>query len=926
MVTLLIFLFGSMIQLTEVPTVQAAAIKISSIAHSDVTQTGWIETWSKQGGTPNGYYVYINNKQVSNLITNTSYTVTGETPGTTYSVRIVANNNGFLVYSPVDSVTTLSTPPTLTPAADSFSTSGTVSLTYDDNSNWDSNITSLTIDGTTTVPGGAFGEGGGSIYIGGSSFNGAGTHTVVIHATGYADATVTVNLVVPSTDAKLSGLNLNQGTLSPTFTSGTTSYTASVGNSVTSLTLTPTTDQGNAMVTVNGSPVSSGSASSSIPLNVGRNTISVIVTAQDGTTTETYTLDVTRAPNSPTGLSVGDVTSTGGLVSWSSVTGATGYDVYENGSEIANNVTDTNYHVTGLSSGTSYTVTVASVLNGVESAKSQPITVTTVTNPLTISVSPTVISTSGSVYVSGNAAGNAQVTLSSNDGGSWSGNGSSTSSTVYSVYANSQGAYNISWTAPTTPGVFTLSATSDGTTVDQAVAVTPLTNPVSTTPVTASSTANTIKNFSGLANPDSQTSNVQIDIPQGAFGTDTSVFVTSTSNTSKITPNGMKVVADVGVNFSGTPTQPLTVTIQNPKIEPGDVVYKILSNGTYQQIPSSNATVTSGQAVISFENDPTFVVTKPIGIVAGPVPPFINTVFFTENPKVGTPYHGQVSVVSGMQPYTWSITNGSLPKGLTLNNQGEISGIPTGLGGQYTFTVQVMDANHLTATRQLSLSVDGPSSYPTISMPNINATTVGTPYSQTLSATGGSAPYAWSVTQGTLPTGFTLNSQTGTLTGTPMTGGQTAVTVKVTDAYGNTATQTLTLDALKADQRAIVWNGKVQNVPAIVGNDGGTQTTYMPIWYVMQWLNSMGIQSTWNGHTWQMTSSGAVDLSNVQAGSGSTSIYLNGMLVQDVDTSTAVDPSTGKATTYMPIYYVEQILKRFGFTSTWDGTTWTVTK
>jgi hypothetical protein len=99
----------------------------------------------------------------------------------------------------------------------------------------------------------------------------------------------------------------------------------------------------------------------------------------------------------------------------------------------------------------------------------------------------------------------------------------------------------------------------------------------------------------------------------------------------------------------------------------------------------------------------------------------------------------------------------------------------------------------------------------------------------------------------------------------------------------------------------------------------------MPIWYVMQWLKSMDIQSTWNGHQWQMTSSSQVDLTNVQAGSGNTSIYLNGTLVQNVNTKAVVDPSSGKPTTYMPIWYVEQILNQVGLTSTWDGMTWTVT-
>jgi hypothetical protein len=87
----------------------------------------------------------------------------------------------------------------------------------------------------------------------------------------------------------------SSGTLSPVFAASTTSYTASVANSVSSITLTPTVTDANATVKVNNVTVASGAASGPINLNVGSNTITTVVTAQDGTTTQTYTLTVTRA-------------------------------------------------------------------------------------------------------------------------------------------------------------------------------------------------------------------------------------------------------------------------------------------------------------------------------------------------------------------------------------------------------------------------------------------------------------------------------------------------------------------------------------------------------------------------------------------------------------------------------------------------------
>ncbi|MFC3068576.1 cadherin-like beta sandwich domain-containing protein [Phenylobacterium soli] len=107
-----------------------------------------------------------------------------------------------------------------------------------------------------------------------------------------------------STDATLSGLTLSAGTLSPSFAAATTSYTASVANAVSSITVTPTLNDPTASMTVNGSAVTSGSASGSIALNVGANTITVATTAQDGVTTNSYVVTVTRASASLTAQTI----------------------------------------------------------------------------------------------------------------------------------------------------------------------------------------------------------------------------------------------------------------------------------------------------------------------------------------------------------------------------------------------------------------------------------------------------------------------------------------------------------------------------------------------------------------------------------------------------------------------------------------------
>ena len=114
---------------------------------------------------------------------------------------------------------------------------------------------------------------------------------------------------VPSADATLSDLVVT-GTggavsLAPSFAAGTTSYTASVTNAVASATVTPTTSAAGASVTVDGVAVTSGSPSSAIALNVGSNVISVVVTAPDPSSTQTYTITITRQAASGGGGSGG---------------------------------------------------------------------------------------------------------------------------------------------------------------------------------------------------------------------------------------------------------------------------------------------------------------------------------------------------------------------------------------------------------------------------------------------------------------------------------------------------------------------------------------------------------------------------------------------------------------------------------------------
>jgi hypothetical protein len=161
--------------------------------------------------------------------------------------------------------------------------------------------TSLTVTPTVsdptarvTVQGSAVASGAPSVPI--ALAVGATAITTVVTAQDGTtrDYTITVTRA-GAADAALSGLALSEGALSPAFAAGTTAYTTSVGEAVSSITVTPQTADAAASVTVDGRPVARGASSAAVPLAVGETVVSIVVTAQDSTTTTAYTVTVTRA-------------------------------------------------------------------------------------------------------------------------------------------------------------------------------------------------------------------------------------------------------------------------------------------------------------------------------------------------------------------------------------------------------------------------------------------------------------------------------------------------------------------------------------------------------------------------------------------------------------------------------------------------------
>lgn len=142
-------------------------------------------------------------------------------------------------------------------------------------------------------------------------------------------------------------------------------------------------------------------------------------------------------------------------------------------------------------------------------------------------------------------------------------------------------------------------------------------------------------------------------------------------------------------------------------------------------------------------------------------------------------YSAQLSASGGIGPYTFAVTSGGLPSGLTLSSGGLVSGTPT-TDGSFTFTLTASDTNSVdTGSRAYTISITGAL---TLSPSTLPPGTVGTPYNATITASGGVPPYAYALSQSDPNAGLSINPVTGQITGTPLAIGSYSVTVSAVDS------------------------------------------------------------------------------------------------------------------------------------------------
>ncbi|HET9058713.1 MAG TPA: G1 family glutamic endopeptidase [Acidimicrobiales bacterium] len=148
--------------------------------------------------------------------------------------------------------------------------------------------------------------------------------------------------------------------------------------------------------------------------------------------------------------------------------------------------------------------------------------------------------------------------------------------------------------------------------------------------------------------------------------------------------------------------------------------------------------------------------------------------------STGVAYDVQLSASGGRGPYSWLLTGGALPAGVELSPNGQISGTPS-VAGSYSFRLRASDSSVPVKTASGSLTLHVRLTPVSITSPNLAGGTIGSPYTDTLTATGGHAPYTWGLASGQLQAGLTL-SNTGVISGTPTQSGTSVVRLRVTDS------------------------------------------------------------------------------------------------------------------------------------------------
>jgi len=245
------------------------------------------------------------------------------------------------------------------------------------------------------------------------------------------------------------------------------------------------------------------------------------------------------------------------------------------------------------------------------------------------------------------------------------------------------------------------------------------------------------------------------------------------------------------VNLSATGgTPPYTWTLASGSLPAG------LSLGTIGSLTGTPTTSVQSTFTVQVTDSNSHTATQQLMLTINPAPqPLAFATLTVPEGAVNVAYSFALQAMGGVSPYTYSISQGTLPSGLTLSSAGVISGTPTQTSVS-VFTVQVADSEMpaQTASAQFTLTVAAtPLSITTKTLPDA---VVNVPYGQQLQVTGGVPPYTWqeqNLGQGFFLTGGEVTTSEGFITEAPKIAGVVGFTAQVSDSANGIATQPLTV-------------------------------------------------------------------------------------------------------------------------------------
>ncbi len=215
------------------------------------------------------------------------------------------------------------------------------------------------------------------------------------------------------------------------------------------------------------------------------------------------------------------------------------------------------------------------------------------------------------------------------------------------------------------------------------------------------------------------------------------------------------------------------------------------SSGAITGTPSTATTANFTVTVVD-SGTPAVTAPKALSIMVSAAPALSVVTSALPDALLNNSYASSISASGGTPPYTWTIAGGSLPPGMYLDTSGLISGTPYSTGS-FSFTAMVTDAAAASTQGAFTITVTDGASSVSILTSSLSSGTVGSSYSEWISVSGGSSPYTWTITSGSLPSGLSLDSDTGVISGTPSASGDYSFTVVASDIFGVTASMSYTI-------------------------------------------------------------------------------------------------------------------------------------